>query len=635
MAVTSVISRQIVNLESDTNYYFEVAPQGDGQARYVDLELLKNNSPYNLSIGNTVILEGKNAGGYNVFISCEYPVPNEAANVVRVPLINGVLAIAGVGKYQVGIYDHSSYIHSFPLNIVVTEAPYDMDRLQHDDVYEALYLAIAKAMASNKWIVGDGDPTILGIVANEDDYYLDSSNGNLWICVRDQSVLQWEPVLDSASKQSNIMEKIYIRYSMNADGNPMYPTPYDTSTTPPTVRDYIGFFVTTDLSTASSVSNPSSYVWHPLRIDVTDVTTQYAKNNSYTTHPTTGWSNTVPLIIGNSDEYLWTKVTLHLKDGNSFDYYTVTQYGKYGDFGAPTSSIDEAIGQPEVTVTVDPTSPSTAKIFDFNFKIRGGHWKYGTDVSGTGSQTVTTLTSADTVIGDMYLNTTTGTMYRCNAVTASDSTWEETRELRGTIWRFGTDISGTGTQTTTAYDSSNTIMGDVYVNTSSDDVYECIAVTPSNSTWRWCYAFSGSISTLPGDLANTVRYYRTLNPGETTLTFQENDPIFSASDALGDTYYYHIKFLSSKPNVGSNQNFEAIISNGQIDVTLPFKKAMTRNMEVLSPSGDPSAQGWYEADATSATGYSLTSDTSVVTDKKYYAPVTICMEIVKKTKIPT
>lgn len=42
MAVTNVIGKQIVDLTSDSNYYFEVAPQGDSQARYVDITVLDN-----------------------------------------------------------------------------------------------------------------------------------------------------------------------------------------------------------------------------------------------------------------------------------------------------------------------------------------------------------------------------------------------------------------------------------------------------------------------------------------------------------------------------------------------------------------------------------------------------------------
>ena len=88
MAVTNVIGKQIINIDSDTNYYFEVAPQGDSQARFVDVTLVVNNgNPYDIPNGSTIILEGKNAGGYNIFNSCK----QEDTNVIRVPMTNGVL----------------------------------------------------------------------------------------------------------------------------------------------------------------------------------------------------------------------------------------------------------------------------------------------------------------------------------------------------------------------------------------------------------------------------------------------------------------------------------------------------------------------------------------------------------------
>lgn len=633
MAVTSVNGDQIVDLRNDTNYYFEVAPQGDSQFRFVDVTLTDNGMPYNLPVGCNIILEGKNAGGYNVFVTCTQ-VDN---NVIRIPLSNGVLSYSGVGTYIVGIYDNNSYILSFPFNIVVVEAPYNMESLQSSDVYEALNKAIAKAMSSNKWIVGNGDPTTLSIVGDIGDYYLDSSNGSLWRCIKEDltSALEWTEALDSSGNQINIMEKTYIRYSMSPDGNPMYPTPYDTSTTPPTVRNYIGFFVTVDLPTDSEVADPDNYTWSPLRIGVTNVTTEYAKSNSYITHPTTGWQNTIPLITGDSDDYLWTKIILHLEDGQTFEYYTVTQYGKYGDFGAnQISSIEEAIGQPEVNVTVDTTSPSTAKIFDFQFKVRGGHWKYGTIIASSGTQTVTALNSSNTVIGDMYFNEETGVTYRCTAVTDTNSTWEEVRELRGGIWRFGTQISGSGIQTSTYFTSNNTIVGDTFVNNSTGIVYECTAVTSSGSTWQERYTL-GPITQID-ELSNTMRFYATLHPGDLSLniTGTGSATMFNPTDAeRGSGYYYHIKFLATKPNVNPNLDYEAVITSGQISVDLTFRRNVTKNMIVKNiPSGaNPQAKGWYEVDDTSTTGYSLTSDTSVVSGKTYYEDTDICLEVIKKT----
>ena len=620
MAVTNVIGKQIVDVLSDANYYFEVAPQGDSQSRYVDVTVLQNGTPYTIPSGSTIILEGKNAGGYNIFISCT----QQSANVVRIPLSNGVLSYAGVGKYSVGIYHGGTYVLSFPFNIVVTEAPYDIVSLQASDVYEALNLAIAKAAASNKWIVGSGDPDTSGVIAADNDYYLDASNGNLWQYLKNASGLDWEKVVDTSNKQMNIMEKTYIRYSPNSNGVPMYDTPYDTSTTPPTARDYIGFFITIDSPTDSEVSDPSNYSWSPLRIDVSNVVTEYAKSTSYTTHPTTGWSSTIPLIT--NDDYLWTKIILELKDGNSFSYYTVTQYGKYGDFGTPTSSIEDTPGEPMVTVTVDPTSPSTAKIFDFDFKIRGGHWKTGNIISGgstTTPFTVSDFTSADTVVGDMYLNVYTGETYRCTDVSASDSKW-----IRG---------------------------------------------------------FTFSTVTNPTELENTRRAYKILEPGQTSLVIQDTDSMYSKNraqdmdvtysavtpggtenpqdegwyeyDSVNDVYFvtadttvdgsktyyikedtimyeYRVKFLTSNPKITVAKDSSFDIDNNVATFNAVFDRTTVRKMRV-TPVGteNPHALRWYEATTISGvTTFAITTDTTVTANKAYYAEAEVGVEIIMKKR---
>ena len=70
MAVTDIIGHQVIDLTNDANYYFEVAPQGDSQSRYVEVRVLDNGVPFPIDVGSTVIIEGKNAGGYNIFNSC-------------------------------------------------------------------------------------------------------------------------------------------------------------------------------------------------------------------------------------------------------------------------------------------------------------------------------------------------------------------------------------------------------------------------------------------------------------------------------------------------------------------------------------------------------------------------------------
>lgn len=64
--------------------------------------------------------------------------------------------------------------------------------------------------------------------------------------------------------------------------------------------------------------------------------------------------------------------------------------------------------------------------------IRGNTWKVGTDLTHAGDTAITTkFTSADTIIGDMYLNTQWQFVYQCIAVTSTNSTWEYLCSIKG------------------------------------------------------------------------------------------------------------------------------------------------------------------------------------------------------------
>lgn len=64
--------------------------------------------------------------------------------------------------------------------------------------------------------------------------------------------------------------------------------------------------------------------------------------------------------------------------------------------------------------------------------------------------------------------------------------------VRGNTWRVGTDLTHAGdTATTTKFTSANTIIGDMYLNTQWQFVYQCIAVTSTNSTWEYLCSIKG------------------------------------------------------------------------------------------------------------------------------------------------
>lgn len=64
--------------------------------------------------------------------------------------------------------------------------------------------------------------------------------------------------------------------------------------------------------------------------------------------------------------------------------------------------------------------------------------------------------------------------------------------VRGNTWRVGTDLTHAGdTATTTKFTSANTIIGDMYLNTQWQFVYQCIAVTSTDSTWEYLCSIKG------------------------------------------------------------------------------------------------------------------------------------------------
>lgn len=568
MAVTNVIGKQIVDLTSDSNYYFEVAPQGDSQARYVDITVLDNGVAYTIPTGSTIILEGKNAGGYNIFNSCT----QEDTNVVRVPLTNGVLSFAGIGKYSVGIYSGSTYIVSFPFNIVVTEAPYNVATIEASDTYEALNEAIAKAADSNGWIVDNIDPTLNAQCppgTHKNDYYLNATTGNIFYAKLDTNTdtLIWAKLMNQLTgKQLNVLEKMYVRYADDMSG-----TGFSKLSSG---KAYIGFYGSVNEEDDSDpnldINIPSNYQWSLLgeMVDESLSTVLYGTSASKNIEPST-WISTIPDV--ENDQYLWTKVDLVFASGAHVEYKTAVAYHIDAGFAenAVTASVIPSAGKPNVTVT--ESGGAVNKSFDLAFEIRGG------------------------------------------------------------IWKFGTLISGNGTVTNTTLKNTNTVVGDVYVNTSTKQIYECTAVTSSNSTWKETFAL-GTITTI-NDLANTERFYTTLVPGDTSKVINGTGTttMYNTTDATGNVYYYHISFLCSKPRVGA-RNIDVTIGNGTITATLEFRN-IAKNMEV-TPVGseNPQSLGWYETNPTSTSGYSLTTDTTVVANKKYFETAELCMEVIKKNR---
>ena len=152
--------------------------------------------------------------------------------------------------------------------------------------------------------------------------------------------------------------------------------------------------------------------------------------------------------------------------------------GTSAGFGTLTATIDSNVGTPSVEVTA--SGSNTAKIFNFAFKnlkgekgdtgatgakgamgatgTRGSRWTAGTAITGT-STTATVFSGSgitDALVNDMYLNTSTGYVYKCTtAGAASAAKWVYVGSIKGATGTAGTNATTTAVATT----SANGLMG--------------------------------------------------------------------------------------------------------------------------------------------------------------------------------
>lgn len=151
-----------------------------------------------------------------------------------------------------------------------------------------------------------------------------------------------------------------------------------------------------------------------------------------------------------------------------------------------------AVGEPYYTIDTHELFVSTGS---GNVNMGGSQWYTGTALTGTGSGY--SYSSCPTVkVGDKYLNTSTGYFYECTtAGSGTTAKWAYKGSLKGATgaqgstgaagangtsaaWFTGTAMSGTGTKSVSV---SGAKAGDMYLNTSTGDVYKA----SSSSSWTY------------------------------------------------------------------------------------------------------------------------------------------------------
>ena len=180
-----------------------------------------------------------------------------------------------------------------------------------------------------------------------------------------------------------------------------------------------------------------------------------------------------------------------------------------------TGAASKVTGNCEATIPVVITDTGITLNKNFSFSVaktgasgtRGAVWYSGTAITGT-STTATVFSNSgisSAVVGDMYLNTSTGNTYRCTtAGNASTAKWVYVDNLTGPQgqtggtgaagadggrWYTGTGITGTSTTATIFSGSGVTsaVVGDMYLNTSTSNYYRC-TVAGAASAAKWVYA---------------------------------------------------------------------------------------------------------------------------------------------------
>lgn len=188
--------------------------------------------------------------------------------------------------------------------------------------------------------------------------------------------------------------------------------------------------------------------------------------------------------------------------------------GAAAGFGTPTISVSTLAAGSSATASVsaDAQSPDTSKVFAFSFGIpRGADGVTPTIQAANGDDIATVGTPS--VSANTVGTTTTFTFHQLKGQQGSAG-------ARGGVWYTGTAITGTSTTGTVFSGSGITsaIVGDMYLNTSTSNVYKC-TLGGNASTAKWAYTMNikgaaGSAATINGSSANTLSFSLT----NTTLT---------------------------------------------------------------------------------------------------------------------
>ena len=105
------------------------------------------------------------------------------------------------------------------------------------------------------------------------------------------------------------------------------------------------------------------------------------------------------------------------------------------------TSADKVVKNEDGSITLkDYTEPWSGRVITVAAGQHGSVIHFGTAVTGTGSQTSTDEElRAASLVGDAYINSNTGEVYKCTAVSTTTSTWEFQGSFKGAPGKDGAD----------------------------------------------------------------------------------------------------------------------------------------------------------------------------------------------------
>ena len=297
------------------------------------------------------------------------------------------------------------------------------------------------------------------------------------------------------------------------------------------------------------------------------------------------------------------KIGVDGEKGDTGDYYYPSVDEDTGELSWVKKTSAEASSLPASVIIKGPqgsTGNST-------------HWYTGTELTTSSSQSGSSSVNSGNYcyVGDMYLNTSTGYVYRCTtAGSGANATWTYQCSIKGpqgptgpqgstgygspgSKWYTGTALSGTGSNisgSTSINSGYYCYYGDMYLNTSYGYVYTCsYGGSGTSSRWDYLCSIKGPTGSSGSSGHSAIWYTGTALSG--TGTVSGSSSITSSYCYVGDMYlntstYYVYRCTTSGYTTSSQWTYQCNIkgATGSTGPTGPAGPASTNATKLIASS---------------------------------------------------